>query len=159
MHRNATFYPYGSPRNEAPADAVADRFHAGTAEVQDAGGRTGRETYILERTGHGWLLRSQLFDAPPRLLARVSVERLPAHPLDAAAELLIDVWTLRQPGRLRLVRGLHAGELGPRRWRRVLAQIPHRPSLEHALRSEGLAVRTEPGPIGTTEHILLLRRA
>jgi hypothetical protein len=162
----ATFYPYGSARDDvAPDDAAPDsvarkaRSYVGAVEIEDADGRAGLETYFLERHGEHWVLRSQLPEAAPRLLARVSAARLPAEPLDAATELLIDLWTLRQPGRLRFLRALDAGELGPLRWRRVLAGIPQRPPLEHALRSEGLAVTTAPGPIGTTEHILLLRRA
>lgn len=155
----AAFYPYGSARDEGPPAAAAARHHPGTAEVQDAAGRIGLETYVLERTGEHWLLKSRLFDAPERLLARVSGKRLPAGPLDTAAELLVDLWTLRQPGRLRFIRGLHAGELGPLRWRRVLARIPLQTPLEHRLRAEGHTVLTGPGPIGTTEHILPLRRA
>lgn len=159
MASDAAFYPYGSGRDEGPPDPVDERFHPGAAEVEDAQGRTGIETYLLERTGGDWVLRSQLLDAPPRLIARVSRARLPADPLDAAVELLVDLWTLRQPGRLRFVRGLQAGQLGAPRWRRIVARLPVRPALEDALRGEGHAVRTRAGPIGTTEHVLLLRRA
>lgn len=158
-HRaHAVFYPYGSARGDAPPGAAAGP-HPGAAEVRDAQGRVGVETYRLERTGGHWLLRSQLFDAPAQLLARVSRERLPVDPLDAAAELLIDLWSLRHAGRLRFIRSLHAGQLGPLRWRRIAARMPGPPALEQALRAEGHAVRTRSGPIGTTEHILLLRRA
>lgn len=154
----AAFYPYGTRRDDAAAAEPTGRCHAGAAQVEDGQGRVGLETYFLERAGPDWVLSSRLFDAPALLLARVSATRLPADPLDAAAELLADLWTLRQPGRLRLLRPLReAGALGPARWRRIATRLPQRPPLENALRAEGHAVRTAPGPIGTTEHILLLR--
>ena len=155
----AAFYPYGSIRDEAAADPAAERFHPGAAHVADGQGRSGLETYLLDRAGPYCLLRSQLFDAPPALLARVSAARLPPDPLDAAVELLVDLWTLRNPGRLRFLRGLEAGQLGALRWRRIVDRLPRQRPLEHALRDEGHPVKSGPGPIGTTEHILRLRRA
>lgn len=155
----AAFYPYGASHGDGPPDRAVERFHPGAAQVEDGQGRTGVETYFLERSGTHWLLRAQLFGAPPVLLARVSAARLPPDPLDAAVDLLIDLWTLRLPGRLRFVRGLQTGQLGTLRWRRIASRLPRQRPLEHALRDEGLAVETQAGPIGTTEHILLLRRA
>ena len=153
----AAFYPYGARRDEADPPP-AERFHPGAAQVEDGHGHSGLETYFLDRAGSEWRLRSQLFNAPPLLLARVDAARLPDDPLDAAADLLVDLWALRHPGRLRFVRALEAGQLGALRWRRVAARVAA-PPLEHLLRTEGHALTTRPGPIGTTEHILLLRRA
>jgi hypothetical protein len=152
----AAFYPYGL---EHAPDAASEPFHPGAAEIIAGDGARGIESYRLERaTGH-WLLYGQAFDAPWRLLARVHPARLPQEPADVAAELLIDLWALRQPARLRFVRGLESGALGRLRWRRVEAAVARPAPLEQLLRAEGLEVRAQRGPVGTTEHVLLLRRA
>lgn len=151
----AAFFPYGQDRPARPTPA---RLHPGAAEVMAGDGRRGVEVYALEREAGHWQLFSALFDEAWRLLARVPETRLPAEPADAAAELIGDLWSLRHGGRLRFVRGLEVGALGRLRWDRIHERIPHA-SLEQALRDEGHEVRAVPGPVGTTEHVLLLRRA
>ncbi len=42
---------------------------------------------------------------------------------------------------------------------RIEARVPKVESLEETLRGEGHQVREVRGPVGTTEHVLLLRRA
>ena len=152
------FFPYGAERDIAPPvpDALA---HAGAAEVTTADGRQGIEAYALERSGDHWQLWSQAFDEPWRLLARVPRAQLPDEPMDAATELLVDLWSLRQTARLAFVRSLEVGALGRLRWRRIETLIPKTAPLEQALRAEGHEVREVRGPVGTTEHVLLLRRA
>jgi hypothetical protein len=152
----AAFYPYGL---DHAAPAAGEPFHPGAAEVIAGDGARGTEAYRLEREGSHWRLYGQAFDAPWRLLARVHAARLPAEPLDAAAELLTDLWALRQPARLRFVRGLESGALGRLRWRRIEAAIAKPAPLEQLLRAEGHDVREQRGPVGTTEHVLLLKRA
>jgi hypothetical protein len=158
MQGETVFFPYGSTRDDAPAASAEERWHPGAAEVQDGSGATGTETYFLDRAAGHWLLKSRLLDGPERLLARVGEQRLPAEPAGAAVELLTDLWTLRNPTRLRFIRALQAGALGDLRWRRIAAALATAPPLERVLRAEGHAVRTSPGPIGTTEHVLLLRQ-
>jgi hypothetical protein len=157
MKGETAFFPYGSTRDDVPA-ASAEQWHPGAAEVLDGTGTTGTETYFLDRAAGHWLLKSRLFDGPERLLARVSEKRLPAEPAAVAVELLTDLWTLRNPTRLRFIRALQAGALGDLRWRRIAAALATSPPLERVLRAEGHAVRTGAGPIGTTEHVLLLRQ-
>lgn len=153
----AAFYPYGL---EHPAAAgAAEPFHPGAAEFVAGDGTRGIEAYRLVRDGAHWQLAGQALDAPWRLLARAHASRLPAEPADAAAELLVDLWSLRQPARLRFVRGLESGALGRLRWRRVEAAIARPAPLEQRLRAEGHDVREQRGPVGTTEHVLLLKRA
>jgi hypothetical protein len=152
----AAFFPYGLDRGAAPAPG---HLHPGAAEVVGGDGQRGIEVYALERAAEHWQLYSKAFDQPWRLLARVHHARLAAEPMDAAAELLIDLWSLRQTGRLSFARRLESGELGRLRWRRIEARIPKTAPLEQALRAEGHQVRAVPGPVGTTEHVLLLRRA
>lgn len=154
----AAFFPYGLNRDLRPPDADSVRPHPGAAEIVAADGRRGIEVYALEREGEHWQLHSQMFDEPWRLLARVHQARLPAEPMDAAAELLGDLWSLRRTGRLRFVRSLEVGSLGAPRWRRIEARIPQTAPLEQALRSEGFEVRDVPGPVGTTEHMIVFRR-
>jgi len=154
----AAFYPYGLEPTPAPAGA-GEPFHPGAAEIAVGDGARGLESYRLERQGTHWLLYGQAFDAPWRLLARVHATRLPAEPADAAAELLVDLWSLRQPARLRFIRALESGALGRLRWRQVEAAIARPAPLEQLLRAEGHEVREQRGPVGTTEHVLLLRRA
>jgi hypothetical protein len=151
----AAFFPYGLDRAARPA---ATRLHPGAAEVAARDGRRGVEIYALERAAGHWHLYSALFDESWRLLARVPEARLPAEPMEAATELLGDLWSLRHGGRLRFVRSLEVGALGRLRWDRIEARVPPAP-LELALRDEGFDVRAVPGPVGTTEHVLLLRRA
>jgi hypothetical protein len=151
----AAFFPYGLDRAARPAPT---RLHPGAAEVAAADGRRGVEIYALEREAGHWQLYSALFDESWRLLARVPEARLPADPMEAATELLGDLWTLRHGPRLRFVRSLEVGALGRLRWDRIQARLPLAP-LEHALRDEGFEVREVRGPVGTTEHVLLLRRA
>lgn len=156
----AAFFPYGLERPADPAGAAAAlRVHPGAAEVIAGDGRRGVEVYALERDAGHWRLYSALFDESWRLLARVAEARLPAEPMDAASELLVDLWSLRHAGRLRFVRGLEVGALGPVRWRDIETRIPRPAPLEQALRAEGFEVRAVPGPVGTTEHVLLLRPA
>jgi hypothetical protein len=150
------FFPYGQ---EHAAEPAAILLHPGAAEVVAGDGRRGIEAYALERTAEHWQLYSQAFDQPWRLLARVPHARLPAEPMDAATELLIDLWSLRQTARLAFVRSLEVGALGRLRWRRIETRIPRTAPLEQALRDEGHEVREVRGPVGTTEHVLLLRRA
>jgi len=154
-HGGAAFFPYGLERESEAPDGV----HPGAAEVVAGDGRRGIEVYALERTAAHWQLHSQAFDGPWRLLARVPHARLPAEPMDAATELLIDLWSLRQTARLAFVRSLEVGALGRLRWRRIETLIPKTAPLEQALRAEGHEVREVRGPVGTTEHVLLLRRA
>ena len=154
----AAFYPYGLEPPPATADA-AEPFHPGAAENVAGNGVHGIESYRLARDGAHWLLHGQALDAPWRLLARAHAARLPAEPADAAAELLIDLWSLRQPARLRFVRGLESGALGHLRWQRIAAAIARPAPLEQLLRAEGHDVRAQRGPVGTTEHVLLLKRA
>jgi hypothetical protein len=151
----AAFYPYGLPH----APAGAEPFHPGAAQVVAGDGVEGIESYRLERGPGHWLLYGQSLDAPWRLLARVHASRLPQEPADAAAELLTDLWSLRQPARLRFVRALESGALGRLRWRRIEAAIAKPAPLEQLLRAEGHEVRERRGPVGTTEHVLLLKRA
>lgn len=153
----AAFFPYGLERPAEPAGPAALRVHPGAAEVVAGDGRRGVEVYALERGAGHWQLYSALFDESWRLLARVPEEKLPAEPMDAASELLVDLWSLRHAGRLRFVRGLEVGALGRLRWDRIQTRIPQAP-LEQALRDEGHEVREVPGPVGTREHVLLLRR-
>lgn len=150
------FFPYG---HEHGPEAAAVLLHPGAAEVTTGDGRHGIEAYAIERNGEHWQLYSQTFDEPWRLLARVPRTQLPAEPMDAAAELLTDLWSLRQTARLAFVRGLEVGALGRLRWRRIETRIPKTAPLEQTLRSEGHEVREVRGPVGTTEHVLLLRRA
>jgi hypothetical protein len=150
------FFPYGQEHGPEPAAVL---LHPGAAEVAAGDGRRGIEVYALERTAEHWQLYSQVFDQPWRLLARVSHARLPAEPLEVATELLIDLWSLRQTARLAFVRSLEVGALGRLRWRRIETLIPKTAPLEQALRDEGHEVREVRGPVGTTEHVLLLRRA
>ncbi|MGQ0585786.1 MAG: hypothetical protein ACT4PK_01090 [Gammaproteobacteria bacterium] len=151
------FYPYGQEQ-AVPSPQAAARLHPGAAEVVDGDGRRGIEVYRLERTAEHWRLSSNAFDESWRLLARVHHTRLPAEPVEAATELLVDLWTLRQSDRLRFVRGLEVGALGKLRWQRIEEELARPAPLEDALRAEGLEVRTVPGPVGTTEHVLLFRR-
>jgi hypothetical protein len=151
----AAFYPYGLEH----APAGAEPFHPGAARIVAGDGGEEIESYRLERGPEHWLLYGQSLDAPWRLLARVHASRLPAEPADAAAELLTDLWSLRQPSRLRFVRGLESGALGRLRWRRIEAAIAKPAPLEQLLRAEGHEVRERRGPVGTTEHVLLLKRA
>jgi hypothetical protein len=153
---DAAFFPYGLARDSVPDDAA--RLLPGAAEVIAGDGRRGVEVYALERDAEHWQLYSQAFDEPWRLLARAHRARLPAEPMDAATELLVDLWSLRHAGRLRFVRGLEVGALGRLRWRDIETRIPQEP-LEQALRAEGYEVRETRGPVGTTEHLLVLRRA
>lgn len=150
----AAFHPYGLER---PAPEAL--LHPGAAEVVAGDGRQGIEAYALSRDADHWQLHSQLFGEPWRLLARAHRARLPAEPIDAAAELLTDLWALRHAGRLRFVRALESGALGRLRWRRIEAAIARPAPLEQLLRAEGHDVRQQPGPVGTTEHVLLLKRA
>ena len=153
----AAFYPYGL---EQAAPAAGDEpFHPGAAEFIAGDGSRGIEAYRLTREGDHWRLCGQALEGPWRLLARAHASRLPAEPADAAAELLIDLWSLRQPARLRFVRGLESGALGRLRWRRIEAAIARPAPLEQRLRAEGHDVRERRGPVGTTEHVLLLKRA
>ena len=152
----AAFYPYGL---EQAAPAAGEPFHPGAAEFVAGDGARGIEAYRLAREGDQWHLSGQALDAPWRLLARVHASRLPPEPADAAAELLTDLWSLRQPARLRFVRGLESGALGRLRWRRIEAAIARPAPLEQLLRAEGHEVRERRGPVGTTEHVLLLKRA
>jgi hypothetical protein len=155
-----TFYPYGHERApELPEPAATERLHPGGAEVGGPDGRRGVEVYALERDADHWQLYAQAFDEPWRLVARALCAGLPEDPLDAVTELLVDLWSLRQAGRLRLVRGLEFGQLGRLRWRRIEAALLQPAPLEQALRAEGHEVRDVRGPVGTTEHVLLLRRA
>ena len=159
----AAFFPYGHEgATRPPPEAEAARLLPGAAEVVTGDGRRGVEVYALEHDAGHWRLYSQAFDEPWRLLARAPRARLPAEPMDAATELLVDLWSLRHAGRLRFVRSLEVGALGRLRWRDIETRIP-RPeppeSLERALRAEGHEVREVRGPVGTTEHLLLLRRA
>ena len=151
------FYPYGQDGGAPPPSA--QRVLLGAAEVAAGDGRRGIEVYSLERAAEDWLLHSQAFDEPWRLLGRVHHSKVPAGATDAAAELLGDLWTLRHAGRLRFVRSLELGALGGPRWRVIEARIPQPEPLEQALRAEGHEVREVRGPVGTTEHVLLLRRA
>ena len=151
------FYPYGQDGGSAPP--AATRLPLGAAEIAAGDGRHGIEVYALERAAEDWLLHAQAFDEPWRLLGRVHHSRLPAEAAEAATELLGDLWTLRYAGRLRFVRSLDLGTLGAPRWQRIEARIPKVESLEETLRSEGHQVREVRGPVGTTEHVLLLRRA
>jgi len=151
------FYPYGQDGGAAPP--TAQRVLLGAAEVAAGDGQRGIEVYALERAAEHWLLHSQAFEAPWRLLGRVHHSRLPAEAGEAAAELLGELWSLRHAGRLRFVRSLEFGTLGGPRWRRIEARIPQPALLEQALRAEGHEVREVRGPVGTTEHVLLLRRA
>ena len=154
------FYPYGHERApELPDPAATERLHPGAAEVLAADGRRGIEVYALERDTEHWQLHAQAFDEPWRLVARARRAALPAEPLDAVAELLADLWSLRHAGRLRFVRGLEFGELGRLRWQRIEAAIEQPAPLEQLLRAEGHQVREVSGPVGTTEHVLLLRHA
>ena len=154
------FHPYGQDGVAQPLDAAAPRrLLPGAAEVVAGDGRRGLELYALELDANHWQLYSQAFDEPWRLLARVGQDRVPAEPLDAAGELLTDLWSLRHPGRLRFVRGLELGELGHLRWQRIEAAIAQPELLEQLLRAEGHQVRDQRGPVGTTEHVLLLRSA
>jgi hypothetical protein len=153
------FYPYGQDGGPAPPAApAAPRLPLGAAEVAAGDGRHGIEVYALERAAEDWLLHAQAFDQPWRLLGRVHHSRLPAEAAEAATELLGDLWTLRHAGRLRFVRSLDLGALGAPRWQRIEARVPRAP-LEHALRDEGFEVREVRGPVGTTEHMVVLRRA
>lgn len=154
----AAFYPYGLELAPAVVGA-AEPFHPGAAEIVTGDGTTGIESYRVARDGAHWLLHGQALDARWRLLARVHAARLPAEVADAASELLIDLWSLRQPARLRFVRGLESGALGRLRWRRIAAAIARPAPLEQLLRAEGHEVREQRGPVGTTEHVLLLKRA
>ena len=156
--RGAAFFPSGLGSLRPPDPAAGARLHPGAAEVVAGDGRRGVEVYALEREAQHWQLYSALFDESWRLLARVPEEKLPAEPMDAATELLGDLWSLRHAGRLRFVRSLEVGALGPLRWRRIEDRVPQAP-LEQALRAEGFDVREVRGPVGTTEHVLLLRRA
>jgi len=154
------FHPYGQDGVAQPLDAAAPRrLLPGAAEIVAGDGRRGIEVYALEFDAGHWQLYSQAFDEPWRLLARVEPARLPAEPLDAAGELLADLWSLRHPGRLGFVRGLEFGELGRLRWQRIEAAIAQPAPLEQLLRAEGHKVREVRGPVGTTEHVLLLRSA
>lgn len=154
----AAFFPYGLDRAGLPDAAERVRVHPGAAEVVTGDGRRGVEVYALERDADHWLLYSQTFDDPWRLLAKVHHGRLPSEPMDAATELLGDLWSLRQTARLRFARSLEFGKLGTARWQRIEARVPHAP-LEQALRDEGFEVREVRGPVGTTEHMVLFRRA
>jgi hypothetical protein len=154
----AAFFPWGLDQPAETAAATA-RLLPGGAEIVAGDGRRGTEVYALERAAEHWQLRGQAFDGPWRLLARAHHAGLAAEPMDAAAELLIDLWALRHPGRLRFVRGLELGALGRLRWRRIEAAIAQPAPLEQLLRAEGHQVRDVRGPVGTTEHVLLLRQA
>jgi hypothetical protein len=151
----AAFFPYGLEREPLPDEAA--RLLPGAAEVISGDGRRGVEVYALARDAGHWQLYSQAFDAPWRLLARAPRARLPEEPMDAATELLVDLWSLRHAGRLRFVRGLELGALGRLRWRDIETRIPQPEPLESALRAEGHEVRETRGPVGTTEHLLVLR--
>ena len=153
-------YPYGQDGVAQPLDAAAPRrLLPGAAEVVAGDGRRGLELYALGLDAGQWQLFSQAFDEPWRLLARAAQARLPAEPLEAATELLTDLWSLRHAGRLRFVRGLEFGELGRLRWQRISDVIAQPAPLEQLLRAEGHQVREVRGPVGTTEHVLLLRSA
>ena len=149
------FYPYGQDSGATPP--TAHHVLLGAAEVA-AGDRRGIEVYSLDRSAEDWLLLAQAFDEPWRLLGRVHHSRLPPASGDAGAELIGDLWSLRHAGRLRFVRSLELGTLGVARWQQIEERMA-RPALEQALRAEGHEVREVPGPVGTTEHLLLLRRA
>jgi hypothetical protein len=154
------FHPYGQDGLAQPLDEAAPvRLLPGAAEVVAGDSRRGIEVYAFEREAGHWRLFSQAFDEPWRLLARIHEDRLPAEPLDAAADVLTDLWSLRHAGRLRFVRGLEFGALGRLHWQRIEAAATPPAPLEQALRAEGFEVRAIPGPVGTTEHVLLLRRA
>jgi len=147
-----TFYPYGCAAGAPDAPGARLELELGAAAITDRD-RSGLEHYSLYRSGEDWLLCSRSFDGPLQLLARSPVSRLPASALDAAEELLLELWSLRLPSRRRFERMRQCGKLGRARWQRVAAQL--RPMLEDRLRAEGHTVRRVTGPMGTEEHLLL----
>lgn len=165
------YFPYGSNRMLKPPAGTDDLWDAGTALVEDREGRRVEEAFSLERVGKHWGLRSKTPDGAWRCLALVHADQLPADPGDVAASLLTELWSLRLPRELRLVRALRFGGLGAMRWERIESHIgqrldarqgfdetagAHAPAaLEQRLRAEGHVVCTLEGPVGTTEHLLL----
>jgi hypothetical protein len=153
------FYPYGLEQAAAPGVAAPVRLHPGAAEVLAGDGRRGIEVYRIERTAEHWRLSSNAFDESWRLLAQVHHLQLPPEPIEAATELLVDLWTLRQSDRLRFVRSLEVGALGQLRWRRIEDEVARPAPLEQTLRAEGHDVHEIRGPVGTVEHVLRFKRS
>ena len=147
-------FPYGARPGIDLAYSSADRWTLGTACVRETG-QLRREAYVLEKAGPYWQLLSRLDAGDCCLLGRVPASQLPASTPQAGAAILCMLWEHRQPARMQWLEWLGGGLLGddplPIRTKRTSCYLARR------LRAEGHTVLQVRGPMGTDEHLLVLK--